>query len=523
MMCSAAVLRLASLLTLALLWAGLRGEPQVTPAAESAVPASPLDEIVNIDLRADVRVFTVMAAAAAAGYGPRPEDRSPVLSSLLADLSGLDPGLVDHLRATFTAHRFRDETARQTAYISLAILLNDPPEFGIREDAPEIPPDVGRILGFEKLLPAFYREARIEELWARYRSAYLAELEAYRPVLRSVIRDTLDYFRIPARVVLDRRIVLIPNLLSLPDVVHARNMERTYYIVVGPADDPASNYVQLQHEYLHFLIDPMMEKYGGMILRERSLLDLAHDQPYLARDFRGRFILIVGESLIEAILHRLHPSEEWDSRLVELFRRGLIFVPFFTRSLNDFERNPELPFPVFLEDAIGTLQESAIHDDARKVDEIEGRIEAVRIAELEELERRREDRRRSEEIAGLLDAAGRALSRGDYAEAETRLGELLELDSENGHAFFYLGQAAAQRGNFDEAYDHYLRAERSEGVEPWVRAWSSVRIGRQLAFRGAYGEARERFEAVVAIGDDLNGARRAALDSLAQLPEVDSP
>ena len=33
----------------------------------------------------------------------------------------------------------------------------------------------------------------------------------------------------------------------------------------GPADDPASNYVQLQHEYLHFLVDPLVEKYGGTI------------------------------------------------------------------------------------------------------------------------------------------------------------------------------------------------------------------------------------------------------------------
>lgn len=523
MVSSVPTLRIVGFLPVALMVGGFPGMSQDTPSRETASTKNRLDDIVNIDLRADIRVFTVMAAVAASGHGPSPEDRSPVLQSLLSDMRDLDRDLVGRLRAAFAARPLRDETTIQTAYISLALLLDRPPDFRIRSDAPEIPADVQRILGFEKLLPEFHEKAGVEELWARYRTAHIAELEAYRPVMKSVIRDTLDYFRIPARIVLDREIVLIPSLLSLPNVVHARNLERTYYIVVGPAADPASNFVLLQHEYLHFLVDPLVEKYGGRILRERNLLELAHEQPHLARDFRDRFILIVGESLIEAVLHRLHPVEDWDTRLVELFRRGLIFVPHFMRVLDEFERIPGVSFPAFLEDAVGSIDESAVRDDSRKVAELERKIEARRKAELEEWERQEEEWRRSEEISRLLNESSRALSRQDYAQAESRLAELLEVDPDNGHALFHLGQIAAQREDFDEALAFYLRAEKSEGAEPSVRAWSAVRIGRHLAFRGEYQAARERFEGVVAIGDDLNGARQAALESLEQLPAEDPP
>jgi tetratricopeptide (TPR) repeat protein len=106
----------------------------------------------------------------------------------------------------------------------------------------------------------------------------------------------------------------------------------------------------------------------------------------------------------------------------------------------------------------------------------------------------------------------------DWPEAVAQLNQLLQIDPENGNALFYLGQIAAQQQKHEEANGYYSRAEASKTSEPWVKAWSAVRIGRYLAHARKFEEARRKFEEVLALGGDLNGARRAAEESLAQLP-----
>ncbi len=494
--------------------------PQQATAEQTG--QSTIDEIANIDFRTDVRIFTVMAAATAAGFGEDAgPDRQGELPGLLRqDLANLDPGLLQRLRAIYNARRFQSERDRHTAYTSLALLLTGPPDFRIRSDAPRIPVDVRSILGFEELLPEFYEKARIPILWERYRPQYERELGAYRPVILNVIHKTVEYFHIPPRIVLDRSIVVMLDLLGLRDVVHARNLERTYYIVLGPTDAPQRNFVQLQHEYLHFLIDPLIEKSGGQLLKERSLMQLAEEQPNLAEDFRGRFLLTVGESLIEAVLHRLHPvpADDAQAETVKQFRRGLIFFPFFMRELAKFESAGREPFPAYLAGTLVSIPESDIEQDAAQVLDWERQLAVRRTSEQAAIEVEQNQTRQRNEVKRLLAEAGRLIANRSWDEATSRLEQILKLQPENGNALFYLGQIAAQRQRHDLAASYYSRAEASNTAEPWVKAWCAVRLGRYLAYQHKFDEARRRFEGVLALGDDFNGARRAAQESLAQLP-----
>ena len=107
-----------------------------------------------------------------------------------------------------------------------------------------------------------------------------------------------------------------------------------------------------------------------------------------------------------------------------------------------------------------------------------------------------------------------------WTEAADDLNRLLRIDPENGNALFYLAQIAAQQQKHEEAVGYYLRAEASDTAQPWVKAWSAVRVGRYLAHQQKFDEARRKFEEVLALGDDLNGARRAAEESLSQLPPL---
>lgn len=505
-----------------MLASGVRGQEAGERSGQSTI-----DEIANIDIRTDVRIFTVMAAATAAGFGLNAgSDRQGELAaSLRRDLADLDPGLRDRLQALFDARRFRSERDRHTAYTSLALLLTGPPDFRIRSDAPEIPPDVRMILGFEELLPEFYQKARIAILWERYRPQYERELETYRPVILNVIHRTIEYFHIPPRIVLDRSIVVMSDLLGLRNVVHARNLERTYFIVLGPAKEPEDNFIQLQHEYLHFLIDPLIEKSGGQLLRERSLMELAEEQPHVERDFRGRFLLIVGESLIEAVLHRLHPTDfdRDHAETVTQFRRGLIFFPFFMRELAKYESAGKEPFPAYLAATLSSIPEGEVRDDAVQVLQWETQLAARDQAEQASRQQEQARAERRAQVNALLEEAGRLIEQKAWSEARMRLERLLEIDPDNGNALFYLGQIAAQQQKHEEAVGYYSRAEASNTAEPWVKAWCSVRLGRYFAYQQKFDEARRKFEGVLTLGDDFRGARRAAEESLAQLPPTTEP
>src|SRR5690606_36944242 len=165
----------------------------------------------------------------------------------------------------YRTHRGSDAVETQAAFTSFALLLYGPPQFELALDLKHMPPGTEGLAGFELLLSEFYRAAQIDSLWSRLQQAHGEELIAYRPVLMRVIRDTLEYLRMPPRVVLDRRIVLMSDLLSHHVVVNARNLQTVYYMIVGPTHDPAANYLQLQHEYLHFILDPIVDKFGPEI------------------------------------------------------------------------------------------------------------------------------------------------------------------------------------------------------------------------------------------------------------------
>lgn len=479
------------------------------------------ETITYVEFQNDIRLFAVMAAINVAGFDYELQGRqmSPVRQAVRADLEGISRELRTKLREFYLSHHTSDDAAAQSAYTSLALLIEGPPEFKILKDLPNIPAESREIISFERLLPEFYQKAELSRLWMKYSPEYERVLDAYRPVADTVIRRTLEYFRIPERVVLDSQIILIPDLLNFNGVVNARNQERTYYIVVGPSDEPTSRFIQIQHEYLHFLIDPMIEKNGGVILMKRELLELAHAQPNLREDFQGQFLLIVGESLIEAIQTRLHPPEDFEKNQVELFRRGLVFCPYFDRSLKRYEEQAQASFPSYLQKILEDITVDEIREDLKLIEKSESEILVRQELEQKEADKQKLERELAAEKVRMFNEAGRLMSEGQYSDAERLLRELLELEPENGNTYFYLGQIAGQRQNHEIAFAHYQKARELANTEEWVRAWAMVRMGRYLAHQERFEEARQMFEQVVGMDGDLKGARKDALDLIGKLPE----
>ncbi|GAB4241063.1 MAG: hypothetical protein Kow00109_16290 [Acidobacteriota bacterium] len=489
--------------------AGTSQEPAPVGGAAPQVPP-------NVEFRHDLRVFTVMAAVTAAGFAAnRDSQRHPEVPVLVREhLAGLEWEQLEALRWAYRSHPFPDLVSQYTAYISLALLLEDPPVLRLQENAPVIPEDVRAILGFERYLADFYQKAEILRLWEKVRPYYDAALKDYHPVMAAASRQVLDYARTPERAVLDRTMVIIPDLLGLRDVVHARNVEGAYLVVVGPTDDPKKNLVELQHEFLHFLFDPVIEKFGGTLLKERRLLELAEQQPELHPTFRDQFLLLVGESLVESILLHLHPPEDRRRALAGLFRRGYILAPYISGRLDEYERDPSRRLPDFLYEVFQEVSRDQVEEDGEMVARWERELRAeAEAAQAATEERRRAELARQEAIRARNEAA-RRLAGGDLAGAAEMLDQVLAADPQDPVARFYLAQLRAQEGNFPAAAELYAELAQRDDAPPWIRAWSLVRWGRFLASQGDEEGAAARFRAVERLPGDLKGAREAAAESL---------
>jgi len=509
--------RITTLLLVSLLCGVISGPSSILMGQSS----DSLEALVNMDLTVDVRIFTVMAALNAAGfdYESPGKEMSEVRQRIRLELQQTDPTLLEELQTFYNGHREgSDGFDNQVAYVSLALLLSDPPDFRLTVKEEEIPPDARRLLGFEQLVQEFYQKAGIESLWQRYQASYTKELEAYRPVLREMIEQTLQYFRIPPRFVLDRRIVLIPDLLNAKNIVNARSLEPVYYIVVGPTDNAAENHRQLQHGYLHFLIDPLVEKFGLQLLKHSDLMELAHRQPQLDAQYQNKYFLVVAESLIETILRKIHIPEDPDRELVNLFRQGFIFVPYFQRGLQQYEETELISLPFYIEDLFKDIEKSQIEEDEKVIAALESDLRIEQEKEAESLHRAQEEIDRRNRVNSLLNQAAVLLSKREYQSAREQLRTLLIEDPENGNAYFYLAQIASQQEQYEEAVQYYTRATESPGVPEWVQGWSLLRIGNYQAFQGDSGGARSYFDRVLEMKGDLRGAREEAQRSIEKLP-----
>lgn len=489
---------------------------QNPPPSQPSTPA--VEDLVNVQFRTDVRVFTVMAAFNVAGYEfeATGEEHSETRSRVRDRLDSLDPDLLNDMQAFYRRLRTSNPVDLQSSFVSLALLVTGPPAFAIDKDAEHIPADVAPVARFAGFLPAFYEKAGIEELWEEFHGRHQKALRSYRPILMDVIRETLEYFRVPARIVLDRRMILIPDLLNFKGVVNARNLEREYIVVLGPANDPADQYAQLQHEYLHFLVDPLIEKFSPSLLKHREIEIVAFRQPHLNPEYRDRFLLVATESFIEAIQMRLHPPEDPDRQLAELFSKGLVLTPFFHSELQRFESIEEVPLTFHVKSIFENIRAGQV----RQWEELAAESLQRREAEAQEV-RSREDRLRAEfeaaaQKSALLNEAGRLLASGELEPAREKIAELLQVDPDHGGAHFYLGQIYNRQEHFALAFDHYQKAANSD-ADTWIRAWAVVRMGKFLAHQGREREARQHFQQVLALGEDLRGARQEAEHALAVL------
>ncbi len=465
-----------------------------------AVPATPQPQQDQLDTSPSV--FTVLAALNVGGYDAEIDlaTNHPLRKALRDRLAAQNLDSVYALKRFVRDHRKPDPAAELSQYISYALVLNGPPDFGYRYPAQTLPPDAAALDGLTPLLVAFYREAHLDELWKStqpYFNQAIAQIQG--PVARAVL-EANAYLRNPTSGYLGRRFQIYVDLLGAPNQVQSRSYVDDYFIVVTPAADPPIE--DIRHGYLHYLVDPLLLKFSEHLRKKQALGDYAQGAAALEDVYKSDFTLFSTECFIKAVESRI---DRKPALVDQALREGFVLTPAFAEQLAAYEKQDRamrLHFPDLV-DAIDLKRE-------------EKRLENVEFASARAVRKiKAAPAEKPPELSGSekrLEEAEKAYTDRDLEGARKIFVALLQEPIEKPlHAKAYYGLARIAVLERDpELGDRLFRKVLELEPDASTRSWSLLYLGRLADSQGERGQAQEHYKAVLAVQGVPDSVRQAA-------------
>lgn len=302
-----------------------------------AAPAQPSAS--GISVEASQQLFSTMCALDAAGFDAEESTLAEMPSrlALRGELLKLQGPATDALRHFYRDHNLADSGETLSRYITFALVAGPPPSFQYQGNADFLPPDVAALEGFQKILEAFYHEAHLDIRWTQIEPEYNRTITRYQSPVRRIVTVSNAYLREILRPLQGRTFTVFVEPL-VGNRTNFRNFGDHYAIVVGtgaqlPLDD-------IQHAYLHFMLDPLPLRYRKQVETKYGLLNVAARAPQLPTEYRTDFLSFTDECLIKAVELRLRhlTPEKLEAALVENDKAGFILVRSFVTQLQKFEK-----------------------------------------------------------------------------------------------------------------------------------------------------------------------------------------
>ncbi|MBI4465112.1 MAG: tetratricopeptide repeat protein [Acidobacteria bacterium] len=447
------------------------------------------------------QLFAVLSAINAAGYegGMQRPELSPLRANLRQELAQRKIPTLAALREFYQSHRLGDPARELSQYVSLALFLSGPPSFELKQSPANLPPEVWDLHEMVPLLTAFYQEADLAGLWDKYLPAMEEESDKYRQFLAQVIQETTGYLRMDTSGTWGRRFAIYINPLGAPNQTDVRIYGNNYYIVVGPSAGMPEE--EIQHGWLHFLLDPLPFRNTREVDAKAGLLKIAQRAPALDDAFRNDFDLLLTESLIRAILARRSRAvaEARQRAVSEAMQEGCFLTGYFFEALEKFEQQPvgmRLYYPEMIEGI------SVQHEQER----------SAQIQFLDEPSRPREVIRRSSLDQMLRQGEGN-IARGQSEQARQIFESLLQQYGRQSEILYGLALVASQQKQPQEAKAYFEEAA-SLASDPRIKAWSHIYRGRLFDVEGDRAAALAEYSAALAAGDPSGETGAAAQKGL---------
>jgi len=491
------------------------------PCAFSQQPARPLQPPVRPPLRratapsdqnqldGNEALFTVLAAINMAGYDDQIDAASthPFRHQLRTELGTRSLDSIFELKRFFRDHRIADPKAELSRYISYALLINGPPDFGYRDPDMLRPADASSLEGLSPLLAAFYREAKLEELWQRAQPFYDQTIAQYHePVSRAIV-GVNAYLRNTASGYLGRRFQIYVDLLGAPNQVQTRSYGDDTMVVVTPSQEPQVD--GIRHAYLHYLIDPLGFKFSEDIQKKHALGDYAQGAGALPDVYKSDFVLLATECVIKAVESRMDRKPEL---VDQAMKEGYVLTAALAEQLAVYEKQ-EVAMRLYFPNLITPL-------DFKKEEKRMATIEfapaplAARVV-------RPAATSKPPELTGVaktLDDADKAYTGRDLPGARaTFLRALEETQDKSTQAKAYYGLARIAVLQRDpETGDNLFHKVLELQPDPDTKAWSLLYLGRLADSQGDREHAMENYKAALAVEglpDTVKQAAQKGLDA----------
>ena len=502
-------------------------------------PSLPAQSTGNVVLKPHEGLFCMMVALHVAGYNPGPgsKESSLLQHALNAELGRTKIPSRAALESFYESHRIAgDPGANLGQYISLALLLSSPPDFKLTVKEEDLPPDAARVADFVPLLRKFYSEVRLGSRRSRLQVHYEKEISRYSAQIREAITKINGYLRIPGAAYLGRTYSIILELLSSPSLVQARIYGANYFLVAAPLDEIKME--EIQHQYLHFVLDPLAAKHVQIINKKRVLGEVAQKASRLSSEYKADFPLLATESLIRAIEIRmsyLEKSKKTDRSRVEylsleerrqvqeVLEEGFILAPYFLSALVaktaglvvKFSGSRNLgPLSTGFEgQAKGMNGYLPLMFEEIKLDQEEKRLRAVKFSKpaVVPLPPRLSKRER------LLQRANNRIAEGRFLEAKDLFELAVDKYGQNDEdVLFGLGVASSNLRKPGLAQRYFTKAL-EVSRDSRISTWSHIFLGRIHDLSGRRREALSQYQAAMNTAGAFPLALQAAEKGL-QMP-----
>ncbi|MFQ5810331.1 MAG: hypothetical protein ACE5JM_11985, partial [Armatimonadota bacterium] len=466
--------------------------------AAAAAPAS-AQTVSEVTLDASPQLFTVLCALRVAEQTPLTGSGDPRSAVAKVDraLAELDPDQAAPLRAFIQGGGHRSPADGLSAYISLALVLQSPPDFDFVLPQAQLPPDVLGLEEFPPLLRSFYAQADLERLWREVLPLYESVIAERQTDVARTLLETRAYLRLIGESALGGSYKVYLEWLVPPGLISARNYGVNYFLVIHPQRSDFLDAVR--HQYLHFLLDPIAAKYADAMKAWVRLQPVAERAPRLPEAFRNDLLLLATESLIRAVeirLGRLAPAAA-AAELDESEGSGYVFTRHFFQALVLFEEE-EPSIRYYFPELVQGLD----------VEQERARLETVEFAP--PLLSAGDSPTAVERIRQLLAEADAFMASRDYPAARERFQHILrDLSPNHPSALYGMAILASLAEDRDQAKHYFLRALQ-RAREPHILGWAHVYLGRIYDLEGARQQALTHYRAALALDTRLEKVEEAA-------------
>jgi len=251
---------------------------------------------------ADRRIFATMSFLNAVGYDREQEDQEmhPLRVRVRQQLSGR---LASHQAKLEEWKTWYEELGYPVwVFVEFSLMMN--PDYPFRQVYPtsdsQYEEAVANMSVFPTLLNDFWDVADLGSLWDELKPEYLVELDRYDFDEMSLQMATLwEYLRMPRQD--DYVLVNVPNLLDAKFTGIGAKFGRYYYQVESAG---ASSYALNMHEYLHSVVNPLVEEhFAGTRQKLVEYYEAGKDGRY-AHSYQSPLAMTY-ESLTRALDYRL--------------------------------------------------------------------------------------------------------------------------------------------------------------------------------------------------------------------------